>query len=343
MALPGFWVACSPVVSRLQPCSCQFPRGGLELPPPWRSSRASTLPWLPAATLYVTRSDALAATPPTLIEDTLASGSALLPSPYASFEVLFGSLFGFLFGWFGSLIWLHALAPSLIWLPSLGWDPTGRPQRGPVPHRGLPRGVAGHLRVPLGADVAARRLPAQVYRAARLWRLFVGRHLPRRRAVPRRAIPAPLLRVLPPRPDPRAGLERVCAVPAGDVREGRGVLSKGGPRLPQQLHAARYGPLARRRLRAAPHAAPAAAPPRGVPRGLDPRRGVVHPVRRAPSVLRLGSSVRGAVPLLGHPRPPRQLPPMLPRRVPRRLRPPAVGRVPRYLQLSQKLLKRHSI
>ena len=100
MALPGFWVACSPVVSRLQPCSCQFPRGGLELPPPWRSSRASALPWLPAATLYVTSSDALAATPPTLIEDTLASGSALLPSPYASFEVLFGC-FGSLFGLVG--------------------------------------------------------------------------------------------------------------------------------------------------------------------------------------------------------------------------------------------------
>ena len=51
------------------------------LPEPWATAKAAALPWLPSGALYVTRSDALPTTPPTLVGDTLTATDVRLAPP----------------------------------------------------------------------------------------------------------------------------------------------------------------------------------------------------------------------------------------------------------------------
>ena len=186
--------------------------------------------------------------------------------------------------------------------------------------------------------------------------------MPGRRAVPRLALRAALLRVLPSRPRFGAQLEHVRGVRGWDVRERDRVCPQGGGELRDLQRAGGHGPHSRRRLRIRAsismreprtttqrHSLSSTRYPLSCPAasfwytnvvvcsaaawlscGV---RGVVRAVRRAAPALRLDAGdepldVPVYVPLRRHARRRRRVPPVLRRGVPRGLWPPYVAAVP---------------
>ena len=123
MMLPGFWVACSDAVLRTQACTCTLPATHIELPQPWGDAKAKAIPWLPVDALYVTRSDALSTTAPSLVGNTMSATNVRLQAPLSSDATKADKYLPSvcLVGWPAS----YACPTGFVWQPPAPTQPAG--------------------------------------------------------------------------------------------------------------------------------------------------------------------------------------------------------------------------